>query len=188
MTRQRMYLETMERLFGGTDKIIIDQGASSRRRSVSAARPASAASARGASTDGSQPMRLNLAGGILAAVILVALIVAYSTMFTVYQTRQALVVRLGQPVRVVTEPGLQVQDPADRQRDLHRQAHPRSRESGAGSDRLRPEAARGRRLRALQDHRCRCGSTRRSARSRAPIRGSRPCSIRRCGACSAKRR
>jgi membrane protease subunit HflK len=28
VTRQRMYLETMERLFGGTDKIIIDPGAS----------------------------------------------------------------------------------------------------------------------------------------------------------------
>src|SRR5262249_14850812 len=26
VTRQRMYLETMERLFGGTDKIIVDQG------------------------------------------------------------------------------------------------------------------------------------------------------------------
>jgi membrane protease subunit HflK len=29
VTRQRMYLETMERLFGGTDKIIIDSGVSS---------------------------------------------------------------------------------------------------------------------------------------------------------------
>jgi modulator of FtsH protease HflK len=29
VTRQRMYLETMERLFGGTDKIIIDSGTSS---------------------------------------------------------------------------------------------------------------------------------------------------------------
>jgi membrane protease subunit HflK len=28
VTRQRMYLETMERLFGGTDKIIVDQGTS----------------------------------------------------------------------------------------------------------------------------------------------------------------
>ena len=27
VTRQRMYLETMERLFGGTEKIIIDSGA-----------------------------------------------------------------------------------------------------------------------------------------------------------------
>jgi regulator of protease activity HflC (stomatin/prohibitin superfamily) len=33
------------------------------------------------------------------------LIVAYGTLFTVYQTRQALVVRLGEPVRVITEPG-----------------------------------------------------------------------------------
>jgi len=51
-------------------------------------------------------MRLNLVGGIVAAVIIVALIIAYGALFTVYQTRQALVVRLGQPVRVVTQPGL----------------------------------------------------------------------------------
>ena len=29
VTRQRLYLETMERLFGGTDKIILDSGSSS---------------------------------------------------------------------------------------------------------------------------------------------------------------
>jgi membrane protease subunit HflC len=51
-------------------------------------------------------MRLNLAGGVIAALIVVALIVAYGALFTVYQTRQALVVRLGQPVRIVTDPGL----------------------------------------------------------------------------------
>ncbi len=51
-------------------------------------------------------MRLNIAGGIAAVLIIVGLIIAYSTLFTVYQTRQALVVRLGQPVRVITEPGL----------------------------------------------------------------------------------
>jgi membrane protease subunit HflC len=56
-------------------------------------------------------MRLNLAGGILAAIILVALILAYGALFTVYQTRQALVVRLGQPVRVVTVPGLHFKIP-----------------------------------------------------------------------------
>jgi modulator of FtsH protease HflC len=56
-------------------------------------------------------MRLNLAGGILAAIVLVALILAYGALFTVYQTRQALVVRLGQPVRVVTEPGLHFKIP-----------------------------------------------------------------------------
>ena len=56
-------------------------------------------------------MRLNLVGGIVAALIIVALIIAYGSVFTVYQTRQALVVRLGQPVRVVTEPGLHFKFP-----------------------------------------------------------------------------
>jgi membrane protease subunit HflC len=56
-------------------------------------------------------MKLNLAGGVVAAILLVALILAYGALFTVYQTRQALVVRLGQPVRVVTEPGLHFKIP-----------------------------------------------------------------------------
>jgi modulator of FtsH protease HflC len=56
-------------------------------------------------------MKPSLAGGALAVVLLIALIVAYSTLFTVYQTRQALVVRLGQPVRVITEPGLNAKIP-----------------------------------------------------------------------------
>jgi modulator of FtsH protease HflC len=56
-------------------------------------------------------MRLNLVGGVLAAIVLLALILAYGMLFTVYQTRQALVVRLGQPVRVVTEPGLNFKIP-----------------------------------------------------------------------------
>jgi membrane protease subunit HflC len=48
-------------------------------------------------------MKLGIAGVVLA---IIALIVGYSALFTVYQTRLALVVRLGQPVKVVTEPGL----------------------------------------------------------------------------------
>jgi len=39
------------------------------------------------------------------------LIVAYSSVFTVQQTEQALVVRLGEPVNVVTEPGLNFKAP-----------------------------------------------------------------------------
>ena len=154
VTRQRMYLETMERLFGGTDKIIMDSGAQRRRRALSAARPAHAAPPppqrrRREAADETQSRRRRPRRRSSSW----SLIVAYGSLFTVYQTRQALVVRLGQPVRVVTEPGLQFQDPADRQRHPHRQAHPRSREPGAGSDRLRPEAARGRCLRALPHHR-----------------------------------
>ena len=56
-------------------------------------------------------MRLGLAGGVFAIIIVVAAIVGYSTLFTVNQTQQALVVRLGKPVRVITEPGLNVKVP-----------------------------------------------------------------------------
>ena len=56
-------------------------------------------------------MRLNLAGGIVAAVLIVALFIAYGAIFTVYQTRQAIVVRLGQPVDVITQPGLHFKYP-----------------------------------------------------------------------------
>ena len=56
-------------------------------------------------------MKLSLAGGALALVLLIALVLAYGTFFTVYQTKQALVVRLGKPVRVITEPGLNAKIP-----------------------------------------------------------------------------
>jgi modulator of FtsH protease HflC len=56
-------------------------------------------------------MRLGIAGGVALVIILVAIVLAYSALFTVYQTQQALVVRLGQPVRVVTEPGLNYKIP-----------------------------------------------------------------------------
>jgi membrane protease subunit HflC len=44
-------------------------------------------------------------------VLFVIAIVGYSSVFTVSQTEQALVVRLGEPVRVVTEPGLNFKAP-----------------------------------------------------------------------------
>jgi membrane protease subunit HflC len=43
--------------------------------------------------------------------VLVALIVLYGSVFTVYQTDQVIVVRLGQPIRVVTDPGLNFKFP-----------------------------------------------------------------------------
>ena len=45
-------------------------------------------------------MRIGLAGGAIAVIVIIAIIIGYSTLFTVSQTQQALVVRLGQPVRV----------------------------------------------------------------------------------------
>jgi len=56
-------------------------------------------------------MKLGIAGGVLAVLAVIVAIIAYGSLFTVYQTRLALVVRLGQPVRVVTEPGLNFKFP-----------------------------------------------------------------------------
>jgi membrane protease subunit HflC len=44
---------------------------------------------------------------VAVAIVLIAIaIVAYLTMFTVHQTQQALILRFGEPRRVITEPGL----------------------------------------------------------------------------------
>jgi membrane protease subunit HflC len=49
----------------------------------------------------------NFVAGLLFLAAL-ALLGAYGALFTVYQTKQALVVRFGEPVRIITEPGLYV--------------------------------------------------------------------------------
>uniref|UniRef100_UPI0022EA1DF1 protease modulator HflC n=1 Tax=Falsiroseomonas oryzae TaxID=2766473 RepID=UPI0022EA1DF1 len=48
---------------------------------------------------------------ILAVAAAVALLVASSTLFTVNQTQQVLITQFGQPIRVITEPGLQAKIP-----------------------------------------------------------------------------
>jgi modulator of FtsH protease HflC len=54
----------------------------------------------------------NSVSGIVAGLLLLAiLVVIYASTFTVYQTEQALVVRFGDPIRVVTEPGLSLKAP-----------------------------------------------------------------------------
>ena len=150
VTRERMYLETMERVLGGTDKIILDSGKAAPAsclicRSVNF--PAGAAARTGAV--GRSAMRLNFIGGVIAVLIVAALVVAYSSLFTVYQTQQALVVRLGSPHAADHRARPARQGAVHRYGDRYRQAHPRPGSAGAGSDRLRPEAAGGRRLRAL---------------------------------------
>jgi modulator of FtsH protease HflC len=56
-------------------------------------------------------MRLGFAGGVVAVIAVVLLITGYSSLFAVPQTRQALVVRLGNPLGVITKPGLHVKMP-----------------------------------------------------------------------------
>ncbi len=56
-------------------------------------------------------MKMSLTGGAIAVILLIAVLVSYSTFFTVDQASQALVVRLGKPVHVITNPGLNVKIP-----------------------------------------------------------------------------
>ena len=56
-------------------------------------------------------MRGRLALYTLTAFIFLALLTVYSALFTVYQTDQALVLRLGQPIRAVTQAGLNLRIP-----------------------------------------------------------------------------
>ena len=48
---------------------------------------------------------------IIGVVVIGLGVVAMSTMYTVHQTEQALVLQFGKPVRVVTEPGLKFKTP-----------------------------------------------------------------------------
>ncbi len=127
VTRERMYLETMERVLGGTDKIILDAstggsgvvpylplnelGRPAQQQQPQQQPPRPRRTRRSRRPDGNPAMKLNFIGGIAVVLLVAALIVGYASIFTVYQTQQALVVRLGQPVRVVSEPGLSFKAP-----------------------------------------------------------------------------
>ena len=50
---------------------------------------------------------MKIVAGFAALVAALLIILGYGSVFTVHQTRQALVLRLGEPIRVITEPGLQ---------------------------------------------------------------------------------
>jgi len=56
-------------------------------------------------------MRSPVTGIVALLLLLVVLIVGYASVFTVQQTEQVLVVRFGEPKRVVTEPGLNFKMP-----------------------------------------------------------------------------
>lgn len=56
-------------------------------------------------------MRSPVAGIAALIALFVVIIIGYSSVFTVSQTEQVLVVRLGEPVRVVTDPGLNFKAP-----------------------------------------------------------------------------
>jgi membrane protease subunit HflC len=56
-------------------------------------------------------MKLGIAGGVLLVLVLAAAFIGYSSIFTVPETRQAIVIRLGEPQRVVSQAGLHFKAP-----------------------------------------------------------------------------
>jgi regulator of protease activity HflC (stomatin/prohibitin superfamily) len=116
-------------------------------------------------------MRSPVAGIVTLIVLLVVVIVGYSSIFTVSQTEQALVVRLGRPVAVVSEPGLNFKAPFidtvisidKRILDLE---NPSSLPTRSGSSST---------LSPATGSRTRCASTRASVRSRPPTSSSPRC-------------
>jgi membrane protease subunit HflC len=56
-------------------------------------------------------MKSGISGIVALVVALFVVVIGFSSLFTVSQTEQVLVVRLGEPVRVVTEPGLNFKVP-----------------------------------------------------------------------------
>ena len=116
VTRQRIYLETMERILGGSEKLVYDGGSSA--QSIVPYLPLSELTPRrppappnGPAAAGRHAMRSPVTGVVTLILLFVVVIVGYSSVFTVSQTEQVLVVRLGEPVRVVTEPGLNFKAP-----------------------------------------------------------------------------
>ena len=142
-------------------------------------------------------MRVGLASGAAAILLLVALLVAYGSFFTVYQTRQALVVRLGEPRRVITDPGLNVKIPIIEsviyidKRILNIETPAQEVIASSGPRANAGLAQAGERLVVDAFARYRIvdpsNSIRRSGRM-APARSLRSCSTRRCGACWARQR
>ena len=56
-------------------------------------------------------MRTGVTGVVALLLLLAAIVIGYSSLFTVRETEQVLLVRLGEPVRVVTTPGLHYKAP-----------------------------------------------------------------------------
>ncbi len=92
--------------------------------------------------------------GVIAALIVAAL-AAYLSLFTVNMTQQAIVLQFGRPVgQVITEPGLYVKVPLIQNVVYIDKRLLNLEVSDGGNHRLRSEAPRGRRFRALPHRRC----------------------------------
>jgi HflK protein len=154
VTRERLFIETMERVLGGADKVIIDQKNGS--QGVVPYLPLNELQQRRVrrrrSAGGRSPMNGSILRVGALVIVAIAAVLLYAGTFVIQQTQSAIVLRFGAVRTVATAPGLYFKLPAPFETgDLPRQPHPRSRPAVAGNHRLGPEAARCRCLHALPD-------------------------------------
>ena len=110
VTRQRLYLETMERVLRDSSKVIIEQGSGPGGRSLSAAAGIAAEGAGAGAGAGRKPVMANRLP-IIAVIAAVVLFLLYSSVFVVNARQQALVLRFGEIVDVKSQPGIYFKAP-----------------------------------------------------------------------------
>ena len=112
MIRERIFIETMERVLGGMDKIIIDQNGQQGGGVVpylplnELQRRAPAGSLRSAAAAGSHAMNNPVIRTGLLILLGVVAVVLFASVFTVQQTQYALVLRFGAVRADIRDPGL----------------------------------------------------------------------------------
>ena len=113
VTRTRLYLETMEKVFQSSNKIILESGSGvlpylpldqlQRNRPLAPTAAPTASSVSNRAESGSRTMRK--ASVALIGVLIVAVLL-YSSIFIVNPREQALVLRFGEITRVIQKPGI----------------------------------------------------------------------------------
>ena len=170
VTRERMYLETMERVLGGMSKTILDAPAAQRAGALSGARTVDP------EARGSAEMRNPFSG----LAILIAVVVGDRRRRLHLLHRRSDRAGAGAALRPAggrphRRAGAARQGAVHRLGRLHRQAHSRPRQRAPGGAGRREPAARRRRLRALPHRRSAAVLPIGVERRRAPTRSSAAC-------------
>ena len=130
VTMQRIYLETMEEVLGGVNKVIIDSEGGGAAASFPICRCRISSGGRVSVTRRGADRRDQRRSSVASAPcsleprnepahphrrrrspLVATFFILSSALFTVHQTQQALVLQFGNPVRVISEPGLNIKVP-----------------------------------------------------------------------------